>query len=167
MDRKKTTEFLSRLLEKERFSGYSKYWAKEVSLDYGSVDVRRIDYLQFEPPNQCSISALEKGIFIAYEIKSCKADFKSGFGQNFIAEKNYLVMPMDTYKEVINEIPSKIGVLVPIPTWSDKYSEFENPTPLNSNIEDWKLATIFAAHQKERNRSMVELLFCMLRSGKK
>lgn len=48
-----------------------------------------------------------------------------------------------------------------------KYSEFENPTPLNSNIEDWKLATIFAAHQKERNRSMVELLFCMLRSGKK
>ena len=111
MNRKETTKFLSALLERRKLCGNAKYWAKEVSLDYGSVDVKRIDYLQFVPPNQCSISAIEKGIFIVYEVKSCKADFKSGFGTNFIGEKNYFVMPMETYKEVINDIPHNVGVL--------------------------------------------------------
>ena len=77
MNRKETTKFLSTLLEQRKLSGLGKYWAKEVSLDYGSVDVKRIDYLQFKPPNQCSVSAIEKGIFIVYEVKSCKADFKN------------------------------------------------------------------------------------------
>lgn len=167
MDRKETTAFLSALLEQEKFNGPAKYWAKEVSLDYGSVDVKRIDYMQFVPPNQCSVSAIEKGIFIVYEIKSCKADFKSGFGVNFIAEKNYLVMPMETYKEVVTEIPANVGVLVPIPDFADKYDEFNNPTPLGGKVTDWKLITIFPARQQGRKRSMTELLFCMLRSGKK
>ena len=34
MKRSETTKFLSRLLEKSRFSGPGKYWAREVSLDY-------------------------------------------------------------------------------------------------------------------------------------
>ena len=109
MNRKETTEFLSKLLEREKLCGISKYWAREVSIDYGSINVRRIDYLQFEPPNQCSISAIEKGIFIAYEIKSCKADFNSGFGKNFVGEKNYLVMPMETYKEVVKPHTTKVA----------------------------------------------------------
>lgn len=167
MNRKETTAFLSELLEREKFNGFGKYWAKEVSLDYGSVNVKRIDYLQFQPPNQCSVSAIEKGIFIVYEIKSCKADFNSGFGTNFIGEKNYFVMPMATYKEVINEIPNNVGVLVPIPVWSEKYDEFLDPTPIDGVLSNWKLATIRTAQQQLRTRSMVELLFCMLRSGKK
>ena len=90
--------------------------------------------------------------------------FKSGFGQNFIAEKNYLVMPMKTYKEVIHEIPQGIGVLVPIPVYADKYEEFENPTELSKDKE-WKLYSIIKCIPKLRKRSMTELLFCMLRSG--
>lgn len=165
MNRKETTEFLSKLLEREKLCGISKYWAREVSIDYGSINVRRIDYLQFEPPNQCSISAIEKGIFIAYEIKSCKADFNSGFGKNFVGEKNYFVMPMATYKEVINEIPRNVGVLVPVPKYRDKSDEFEMPTPITNVVSDWKLAAIRPARQQIRNRSMTELLFCMLRSA--
>ena len=33
MNRKETTQFLSKLLERQYFSGIGKYWAKEVSID--------------------------------------------------------------------------------------------------------------------------------------
>ena len=83
MDRKETTQFLSDLLVRDRLSGRGKYYAKEVSIDYGTADVKRVDFMQFEPEGVVSISEIEKGIFTCYEIKSCKADFNSGFGKNF------------------------------------------------------------------------------------
>lgn len=168
MKRKEMTEFLGNLLIQERLSGMGKYWANEVSIDYGTTDVKRVDFMQFEPPKQMSISDIEKGIFTCYEIKSCKADFNSGFGKNFIGEMNYFVMPMSTYKEVIQEIPHNVGVLVPIPRiCADKYLEFEIPTKIdNGDITGWKLWAIRNPIQQGRKRSMVELLFCMLRSGK-
>ena len=164
MNRKETTEFLGNLLEKERFSGIGKYWAKEVSIDAGSINVKRVDYMQFEPAGICAISEIEKGIFICYEVKSCKADFNSGFGKNFIGEKNYFVMPMSLYKEVIQDIPHNVGVIVPIPFMGDKHDEFENPTELSTEGK-WELRVIKQAHVQLRIRSMTELLFCMLRSG--
>ena len=188
MNRKDTTKFLSHLLEVTKFSGYGKYWAKEVTLDYGKTEIvedkngnfneksktKRIDYLQFEPINQLSIDGIEKGIFICYEIKSCKEDFLSGYGQNFIGEKNYLVMTMQTYKELvecgeINKLSHKIGILVAMPL-SRKYSdrrlieEYENPTKLE-DCADWYLETIRASNKSYREKSMIELLFCMLRSN--
>lgn len=171
MDRKETTEFLGNLLKKEKFSGLGKYWASEVSIDYGTTDVKRVDFMQFEPAGVVGISGIEKGIFTCYEIKSCKADFESGFGRNFIGEKNYFIMPMVTYKEVIQDIPNGVGVLVPIPKITenlkaDKYMEFENPSELTNELNNWKFWTIRNAHKKVRKRSMTELLFCMLRSGK-
>lgn len=166
MNRKETTAFLGELLKRDRLSGRGKYWASEVTLDYGTKDVKRVDFMQFEPLHQYSISGLEKGIFICYEVKSCKADFKSGFGQNFIGEKNYLVMPMTVYKELINEIPHNVGVLCPVRLRHDKYTEFENPVELDNDVPCWSLETIKSAHQRDRNRSIIELLFCMLRSGK-
>lgn len=166
MNRKETTQFLNELLITQKLSGKGKYWANEVTLDYATKDVRRIDFLQFDPPQQYSISGLEKGIFICYEIKSCKENFHSGFGQNFIAEKNYLVMPMKTYKEVINDIPYGVGVLCPIHSTNDKYSEFKSPMELYNDTAYWRLETIRPAHQMERTRSITELLFCMVRSGR-
>ena len=166
MTRPETTNFLGKLLKRDKLNLRGKYWASEVTLDYGSNEVRRVDFMQFEPAYQYAVSGLEKGIFICYEVKSCKADFNSGFGKNFIAEKNYFVMPMKLYKEVINEIPYYVGVLCPIPLGREKYEEFENPTELSEDIPCWELKTIRNAHQRERNRSIIELLFCMLRSGK-
>ena len=165
MNRKDVTKFLGDLLIHEKFMGMGKYWASEVSLDYGTTHVRRVDFMQFSPINQVDISGIEKGIFICYEVKSCKADFKSGFGQNFVGEKNYFVMPMSLYKDVVTELPHGVGVLVPIPVGSDKYKEFENPTPLDDGNNDWELTTIKSAFQVGRKRSMNELLFCMLRAG--
>lgn len=169
MNRKETTKFLGDLLKREKFSGFGKYWSNEVMLDFGTKSEKRVDFMQFVPDGVVGISGIEKGIFICYEIKSCKADFESGFGRNFIGEKNYFVMPMGTYKKVINDIPYGIGVLVPIPenvgnTNDERYKEFENPTELSNNMR-WKLWAIRYPMKQIRKRSMVELLFCMLRSG--
>lgn len=167
MDRKETTKFLGDLLKREKLE--NGYWASEVSIDYGTTDVKRVDFMQFEPAGVVGISGIEKGIFICYEIKSCKEDFKSGFGRNFLGEKNYFVMPMTTYKKVIHDIPNGIGVLVPIPksvenTNEERHKELENPTELSDKTE-WKFWAIRHPLVQIRKRSIVELLFCMLRSG--
>ncbi len=164
MNRKDITEFLGKLLIRDKLA--DTYWAKEVTMDYSSSDVRRVDFMQFKPQHQRSLSGLEKGVFTCYEIKSCKADFKSGFGVNFVGEKNYLVMPMKTYKEVINDIPENIGVLCPISVNKDKFGEFENPTELNGDTSLWSLEAVRFPLEKERSKSIVELLFCMMRSGR-
>lgn len=170
MNRKETTELLEKILCYQKFSGIGKYYAREVTIDYGSKDVCRVDYMQFVPPSQMSISCLEKGVFICYEIKSCLSDFKSGHGQNYIGEENYLVMPMELYKKIVNEIPHNVGVLVPVPKSTGRkkneiYEEYENPTELKEPYTDWKLHMIRNALPKNRKKSITELLFCMLRSG--
>lgn len=161
MNRKDTTAFLSNLLI-ERL-GNRTYWAREVSIDYGSINVKRVDFMQFEPAGVVHISEIEKGIFTSYEVKSCKADYNSGFGKNFETEKNYFVMPMELYKELAAEIHS-IGVMCPVPVLSDKQEEFDNPTSLDADVR-WELKVIKPAQRMYRKRSMTELLFCMLRAG--
>lgn len=168
MNRRETTQFLSELLVDTRLSGIGKYYASEVSLDYGSVNVKRIDFLQFEPANTMSVSGIEKGIFTCYEIKSCKEDFCSGYGLNFVGEKNYIVMTMETYKAVLPELPKKgcgsIGVMVAVPQHSSAVEEYSCPTPITDMIS-WKLEIVIPCRPKQRDRSITELLFCMLRSG--
>ena len=141
MKRSETTKFLSRLLEKSRFSGPGKYWAREVSLDYGYAagKARRVDYMQFIPENQCSISAIEKGKF-AQHIR-----------ENF----------PECYAEIGN-----MGVMIAVPYQRDVAEEFESPTPLGEDVEKWRLSVILkCGHNGSRKRSMTELLFCMVRSG--
>ena len=181
MNRKDTTKFLSDLLVSNRLTGRGKYYASEVSLDYGTTNVRRIDYIQFEPAGVINISDIEKGIFTCYEVKSCKEDVYSGNGLNFIGEKNYIVTTMECYKAIQPDIRSgklynhikeccpeastTFGVMVPVP-WSFKpEDEYENPTELTDEIT-WELKVVYPCQERRRSRSMVELLFCMLRSGK-
>lgn len=184
MSRKYTTKFLSKLLEQDRLSGVGKYWASEVTLDYGKEELtadgyksltKRVDYMQFCPEHQLSISGLEHGSFICYEIKSCKADFLSGHGQNFITEKNYLVTTVQTYQELkecgeIYKLSDKVGIMVAMPRkykYKDNKLEIElnNPTPM-IDVKDWYLETIKNSRSSYRYRSTTELLFCMLRSKK-
>ena len=132
--------------------------------------------MEFVPVNQLSIDGIEKGEFKGYEIKFCKADFKSGFGQNYFCEYNYLVMTMQTYKELLheelNDLPHEIGVLVSIPKDPTKpnkeamLDEFDDPTPLpeDYNIDNWRLVSIRSAIQKYRKKPMLELMFCLLRN---
>ncbi len=128
-----------------------------------------------------SISGIEKGIFTCYEVKSCKEDVYSGNGLNFLGEKNYIVTTMECYKDILPDLrgskfhkhlqecfpesSSYFGIMVAIPEWRKATEEFEDPTPLDSNTQNWKLAVILPCRPGPRRRSMTELLFCMLRSG--
>ncbi len=69
MNRKETTKFLTDLLIHDRLSD-RKYYAKEVTLDYGSIRPKRIDVMEFRPKGVIYASDMEKGIFVCYEIKS-------------------------------------------------------------------------------------------------
>lgn len=166
MTRNEITAMLSRLLVQQRLSGYGKYYASEVTLDFGTSHEKRVDFMQFCPVNTTSVSGIEKGEFVCYEVKSCLADYKSGHGQNFIGERNYLVMPMELYKKIGNELGCNIGVIVPIPKGRDKFDEYESPTELDDS-KQWELTIISNSVRKDREHySVAELLFCMLRSGK-
>lgn len=78
MTRTETTKFLGKLLTDTRLGGAGSHWASEVSIDPWTPKARRVDYMEFSPANQCSVSGIEKGIFTCYEIKSCKEDVYSG-----------------------------------------------------------------------------------------
>ena len=180
--RRKTTEFLGRLLVSDRFGGIGNYWASEVNLDFGTRKNKRVDFMQFVPQGQCSISEIEKGIFVCYEIKSCKEDVYSGNGLNFLGEKNYIVTTMECYKELLPTLrdgtfekhlrevnpdsSNHFGVMVAIPYMSNLTNEFENPTELDFERDRWRLAVINNCIPGLRNKSTTELLFCMLRSGR-
>ena len=182
MTRTETTEFLGQLLVKQNFSGFGKHWASEVSIDPWGQKAKRVDYMQFSPADQCSISGIEKGIFTCYEIKSCKEDVYSGTGLNFLGEKNYIVTTMECYKDILPDLRGKkfnehletrfpesshyFGIMVAVPKWRETTDEFENPTPLDGDIGRWKLKVILPCRLGPRRKSMTELLFCMLRSGK-
>lgn len=183
VNRKETTDFLGNLLVREKFGGIGKYWAREVSIDPWAAKgkPKRIDYMQFVPAGQCSVSDIEKGIFVCYEIKSCKQDVYSGNGLNFLGEKNYIVTTMECYKDLLPdfrdgtfarhlheaapESSSNFGIMVAIPFMSEMTDEFEDPTEVDGESGRWKLAVIKKCVPGLRKRPMIELLFCMLRSG--
>ena len=185
MNRKDTTKLLTDILISDKLSD-RKYYAKEVTLDYGTTHPKRVDVMQFSPKGVTYASDIEKGIFICYEIKSCKEDVYSGNGLNFYGEKNYIVTTMDTYKKIMDdyrsgelrryitenyqESSSYYGFMIPVPTIIDLrdtdsiYAEFENPTEFQGDARDWKLWTAISCNEGRRKRSTTELLFCMLRS---
>lgn len=78
MGRTETTKFLGELLVNTRLATVGKHWAREVSIDPWTANGKRVDYMQFSPADQCSVSGIEKGYFTCYEIKSCKEDVYSG-----------------------------------------------------------------------------------------
>lgn len=183
MNRKETTEFLTDLLISTRLSD-RKYYAREVTLDYGTVNPKRIDVMEFKPEGVTFCSDIEKGIFICYEIKSCVQDVYSGNGLNFYGEQNYIVTTMDTYKKLINDTDKledhikktmgvktcpEFGCFVAVPEHINLKDvktlkkEYDNPTKFEDE-KHWKLWKVHSCRRNRRNRSMNELLFCMLRS---
>ncbi len=185
MTRKETTELLTQILINDKLSD-RKYYAREVTLDYGTNHPKRVDVMQFSPKGVVYPSDIEKGTFTCYEIKSCREDLYSGNGLRFYGEKNYIVMTMNTWKKVQAEFASGelgdfikehypessryYGVLVPVPKNVDLrdseavYKEYKSPTEFGGKPTDWHLFTVEACREGTRVRSMTELLFCMLRS---
>lgn len=182
-DRKGITKLLTDILIREKLTD-RKYFAREVTLDYGTEHPKRVDVMQFIPQGVTYASDIEKGIFTSYEVKSCIEDVFSGNGLNFYGEKNYIVTTMETWKKLKDgmekldkhlrenfpESSRHYGVLVAVPKEIDPrnvetlYAELENPTPFGGDPAEWTLWTALPCREGRRTRSMNELLFCMLRS---
>lgn len=157
MNRKETTEYLSRLLE-DRLAG--KYYAKEVVVDYGwGEKQKRIDYMEFIPKDQMTVSGIEKGIFVCYEIKSCKADVFSGNGVNFLGEKNYIVTTRECYEKILPDLDKlKKHIKKCSPDSSGNFG-------IMVADELWtKLEVVKSCRESYRKKNMSEMLFLMLRA---
>ena len=63
-------------------------------------------------------------------------------------------------------MPWSVGVYVACPEHREPADEFESPTPIEDNTVNWTLKIALVAHPQDRQRSMSQLLFYMLRSGK-
>lgn len=124
------------------------YLAKEVTFDYGSWNMCRVDWVQFKPVNN-TVSGIEQGKVICYQIKTSKADFHSKNGHNFLGDYNYYVMPDYVYEEVKSEIPYKIGVMT---------------VSLHCGTKR-VCRTVKPASRRDRSKSLQECLFMMLRSA--
>lgn len=183
--RKETTELLTEILIRCKLSD-RKYYAREVTLDYGTAHTKRVDIMQFMPEGVIYPSDIEKGIFVCYEIKSCKEDIYSGNGLNFVGEKNYIVITMETYKAIQDDIQNGTlkqflkenhpessryyGILVAVPEriglndTNALHEEYQAPSRLEGGAENWHLWTAIPCREGPRKRSATELLFCMLRS---
>lgn len=183
MTRKEITKFLRHLLIQDRLND-RKYYAEEVTLDYGTSHPKRVDIMQYSPAGTTYASDIEHGYFTCYEIKSCIQDVYSGNGLNFYGEKNYIVTTMETYKKLQEDMRSNkldnhikdfmgiskenpcpdFGVIVPIPLLTDPIDEYQNPTELDIK-KSWKTNIIFPQSRMwHRSKGTTELLFCMLRS---
>ncbi len=126
------------------------YWAKEVTFNYTTGNTIRVDYMKFKPVNN-TVSGIEKGDFYCYEVKSSVEDFHSKNGHNFIGDYNYYVMPEDVFEKVKDEIPYRIGVLVP---------------DGKNYLGDWyDLRSVKKAKRKDRDRPLSEMLLMMFRSA--
>ena len=181
-NRKTITAFLENLLYEEKLCGMGMYWAKEVVVDYGSskAKTKRIVFMQYIPDGQCSISSLEKGIFICYEVKSCKEDVYSGNGLNFLGEKNYIVTTIQCYEDLLPDIQSgkldryikqnypesynHYGIMVAMPRGCWKDDKSDKKITDRSITDEWHLVIMKKCGKALRRKSLVELLFCMLRA---
>lgn len=161
------------------------YYAKEVTLDWGTTHPKRIDVVSFNPKGTTYACDIEKGEFTCYEIKSCKEDVYSGNGLNFYGEQNYICCTMETYKTLLPDISSgklikyikenfphsnsSFGIMVLIPTWIDCRNtneiirEMEQPTSID-NCLHWKFYKILPCHRGHRTKAITEMLFAMLRA---
>lgn len=71
----------------------------------------------------------------------------------------------DTHLRKTNPDSSRhFGIMVAVPCMRDEVMEFENPTPINTDMS-WKLEIVKNCWKGTREKSLTEMLFYMVRSG--
>ena len=146
MSRKEITADLSKQLMNyiNPYNDPRIYYASEVTFDYNTPNECRIDFMQFKPRNN-SVSGIEQGVFIAFEIKSSIEDFNSGHGCNWhIADKSYLVTTEEVFNQVKHLLPHWVGCIIP--------TGYGMKVVKNAKVHD-------------RNKPINEILLMMFRSS--
>lgn len=152
MNRNEITKSLSDLVRKRLSnSSNSSFFAEEVELDFGES---RVDFIGFKPfnllQNGMCAAAIDKGTFSFYEVKSCLADFNSGYGKNFLGDENYLVCERELADELQEKgmLPHGVKVIVP-------------NKPRTALIVAYDLSSSFG-NWSRRTKSSSELLWNMI-----
>ena len=78
MNRKEITLFLSHTLERNKLNVFGKHYAKEVSIDPWTSKAKRVDYMQFSPGDQMSISGWKKEYLLVTKLKAARKMFIAG-----------------------------------------------------------------------------------------
>ncbi|MGG5373497.1 hypothetical protein [Enterococcus sp. AZ196] len=150
MERVEVTRSLSDLVRK-KLTNNCTFWAEEVELDFGKA---RIDFVGFQPfnigQNGMCPSAIDKGTFSFYEVKSCMADFKSGNGLTFLGDENYLVCERELADQLYEKMMLPSGVKVIVPN-----------KPRNALILAFDLSDSFG-NWSRRTKSSSEMLWNMI-----
>lgn len=110
MSRKDVTKELSEKVEKKLRRRFALV-AREVWVDPD----HRVDFMAFSPGVGGRNMKLEHGRFVFVEVKSCMADFKSGYGLTFRGDDNWLVCPRDLADELHDKMLLPLGVQVYCP----------------------------------------------------
>ena len=153
-----TTKRLEQLLA-NRFNKRNEFYVFECTIGWYGKEI--VDCIMYNCQRET----------YCYEIKQSKQDFYSKNRLTFIENKNYFVMPYKLYKEVEDEIPPEIGVLVAI----DRLEPREREEILGFGIKKtsyWKepidglkeLYCIKSARKQELKADKEVILSSMLRS---
>lgn len=166
LGRTETTELLSRELVRlklEKKASYS-FWAHEVWLDRYTDHEKRVDFMAFVPHGGVRFTDgahVERGSFQFFEVKSCMADLKSGHGLNFEGDSNFLVIPVEMWAPLRNELIDNATGYVASAVRNAKFLLYgigRNGKPVFMDTGEYIEPTY------ARNRSAAELLMCMMRA---
>ena len=75
MTRTETTKFLGKLLTDTRLGRAGSHWASEVSIDPWTPKARRVDYMEFSPANQYSVSGIDSSHSVSFFLTPCRSVF--------------------------------------------------------------------------------------------
>jgi hypothetical protein len=105
----------------ERFNSCFWYKHKRDGIQHAESDCKRGFPKGKNPPrcdekscywNRLHSEGIPNILFVCYEIKVTKADFKSANGHNFVGNLNYYVVPISLYPEIKDIVPDGIGIIV-------------------------------------------------------
>ena len=176
MGRVEITAGLSALIERH-LASQTCLWSKEVTID--QLEGCRPDYVSVSAyfGKFATTAAIERALVTVYEIKSCLADYKSGFGLNAIGDQNILVLPYKVMMQITELIcdgklddHDKAGVwgrAYPIPVdYSLKYSSPHDMPDYVGQVDGWKLNFIpNDSPYVSRNIALVVILWAMMYAG--
>lgn len=142
MDRSKITAGISALIE-QHLDKQTCVWGSEVSIE--SLGRCRPDYLAVSASygKFATISAIERAEVTVYEVKSCLADFKSGNGLNEVGDTNWLVLPYEVLRKIVERGEQysldRWSFAYPYPVSHGRIPDIDNLPAYEGQTDGWKI----------------------------
>lgn len=157
-----TEDLEQRLLH--RYFKMGSHIAFEVDLRWAMTRTITKDQMSRQPKNiklddpgiADAVQVDNYGVITCFELKVTKSDFHSDAKLSFIGNKNYYVMPEELYKQVKDEIPPNIGVLVPLGSHGLKCVKPSKSMDMVFDREAVLVALVTASHNHTTLSNLME-----------